>query len=165
VLYGIGGLLVTGLYLIKPASVPKQVNDVHSHSTGDRVLIAVARAVSERVRIDELVARRGGDEFIVVIDDADPEYADAVVQRIGDAIARARSRICPDLRSTASVAAVTWRPGETPDDFLHEADIALHGRKAEARLLPDVAVTAKDSGGGYDTSTDAISSGNVGATH
>ena len=120
----------------------KQVNDVHSHSTGDRVLIAVARAVSDRVRIDELVARRGGDEFIVVISDADPQYADAVVQRIADAIARARSRVCPDIRPTASVASVPWQPGETPDDFLHEADIALHGKKAESRLLPHLAATA-----------------------
>jgi diguanylate cyclase (GGDEF)-like protein len=133
----------------------KQVNDVHSHSTGDRVLVAVARAVSERVRIDELVARRGGDEFVVAIDDADPEYADAVVGRINDAIVRARRRICPDLRPTASVISVLWRPGETPEDFLHEADVALHGKKAESRLLPHMATTANGSGG-YDTSNDAI---------
>jgi diguanylate cyclase (GGDEF)-like protein len=120
----------------------KQVNDVHSHTTGDRVLIAVARAVSERVRVDELVARRGGDEFAVVISDADPEYADAVVQRIADAIARTRSRICPDLRQTASVTAVPWQPGETPDDLLHAADIALHARKAESRVLPHLLATA-----------------------
>ena len=119
----------------------KQVNDVHSHSTGDQVLIAVARAVSERVRIDELVARRGGDEFAVVINDADPQYADAVVKRIDDAIARARTRICPDLRPTASVTSVLWHPGETPDDLLHEADIALHGKKAESRLLPQLATS------------------------
>jgi diguanylate cyclase (GGDEF)-like protein len=120
----------------------KQVNDVHSHTTGDRVLIAVARAVSERVRLDELVARRGGDEFAVVINDADPEYADAVVQRIADAIARTRCRICPDLRPTASVAAVSWQPGETPDDLLHAANIALHARKGESRVAPDLAAIA-----------------------
>jgi diguanylate cyclase (GGDEF)-like protein len=117
----------------------KQVNDVHSHSTGDQVLIAVARAVSERVRLDELVARRGGDEFAVVINDAEPEYADAVVQRIADAIARARGRICPDLRATASVASVSWQPGETPDDLLHAANVALHTRKLESRVAPDLA--------------------------
>jgi len=115
----------------------KQVNDVHSHSTGDRVLVAVARAVSERVRLDELVARRGGDEFAVVIDDADAEYADVVVRRIADAIARTRSRICPDLRSTASVAYVPWQSGQTPDDLLHAADVALHARKAESRASRD----------------------------
>jgi diguanylate cyclase (GGDEF)-like protein len=134
----------------------KQVNDVHSHSTGDRVLIAVARTMAERVRIDELVARRGGDEFAVVMADADPQYADAVVQRIDHAIVRARRRICPDLRPTASVASVPWRPGETPDDFLHEADLALHAKKAESRLLAAVAQGARDLGGGWDASGESL---------
>jgi diguanylate cyclase (GGDEF)-like protein len=120
----------------------KQVNDMHSHSTGDRVLIAVARAVSERVRLDELVARRGGDEFAVVINDADAEYADVVVRRIADAVARTRCRICPDLRPTASVAAVSWQPGETPDELLHAANVALHARKVESRQRPDLAAIA-----------------------
>jgi len=133
----------------------KPVNDAHSHSTGDRVLIAVARAVSERVRIDELVARRGGDEFMVLINDADPQYAEAVAQRVGHAIMRARSRICPDLRPTASVASVLWQAGETPDDFLHRADIALRDKKAQTRQLPTVAEIAEDPGG-HDTLTDAI---------
>ena len=114
----------------------KQVNDVYSHSTGDQVLVAVARTVTERVRIDALVARRGGDEFVVVLEDADPQDADAVVQRIDEAIVRARRRICPDLRPTASVASVQWRPGETADDFLHEVDVALHAKKAESRVRP-----------------------------
>ena len=142
----------------------KQVNDVHSHSTGDRVLIAVARAMSEHVRINELVARRGGDEFAVVINDADPQYADAVLQRIDDAITRTRSRICPDLPATACVASVPWRPGDTPDDLLREADIALHAKKAESRLFPHLAEIAEDSGGDC-TPTDAISARNVGAAH
>jgi diguanylate cyclase (GGDEF)-like protein len=131
----------------------KRVNDVCSHSVGDRVLIAVARAVSECVRIDELVARRGGDEFVVVINDANPQYADAVVQRVRDAIVVTRNRICPDLQPTASVASVQWRPGETPDDFLHEADIALHAKKAESRPLPHLPATASDPGHGHDVST------------
>jgi diguanylate cyclase (GGDEF)-like protein len=118
---------------------------VRSHSTGDQVLIAVARAVSERVRLDELVARRGGDEFVVVINDAEPHYAEAVVQRIDDAIARARRRICPDLRPTACVTSVTWRPGETPADFLREADIALHDEKARSRVPPRATETAQGS--------------------
>jgi diguanylate cyclase (GGDEF)-like protein len=113
----------------------KQVNDLYSHTTGDQVLVAVARTVSERVRIDALVARRGGDEFVVVLDNADPQYTAAVVQRIDDAIVRARRRICPDLRSTASLASVEWQPGETAVDFLHEVDVALHHKKAESHAL------------------------------
>ena len=122
----------------------KQVNDVYSHSTGDRVLIGVARAVTERVRIDALVARRGGDEFVVVLEDADPRYADALVRRIEDAIVRARSRICPDLRRSASVASVRWRDGETADDFLHDVDVALHDKKLQSRVLEQLRTSAKD---------------------
>jgi diguanylate cyclase (GGDEF)-like protein len=120
----------------------KQVNDVYSHSTGDRVLIAVARTVAERVRIDELVARRGGDEFAVVIDDADPEYADALVARIDEAIVRARRRICPDLTPTAGIVSVPWRSGQTADDLLHEADVALHANKAASGHGSRMVVTA-----------------------
>jgi hypothetical protein len=77
-----------------------------------------------------------------VIDDADPEYADALVARIDEAIVRARRRICPDLRPTASIVSVPWRPGETPDDLLHEADLALHERKARSRPRPRLVMTA-----------------------
>ena len=124
----------------------KQVNDLYSHSTGDQVLVAVARSVSERVRIDALVARRGGDEFVVVLDDADPQYTDAVVQRIDDAIVRARRRICPDLQPTASVASVEWQPGETAVDFLHEVDVALHHKKAEWHALRSAQSSTERSG-------------------
>jgi diguanylate cyclase (GGDEF)-like protein len=113
----------------------KQVNDLHSHTTGDRVLIAVARAVSERVRIGELVARRGGDEFFVVTSDSDPKDVEPLARRIEQAIATACARICPDLSPTASVTHVAWRPGETPEEFLHDADVALHAKKAESRLM------------------------------
>jgi len=143
----------------------KSVNDLHSHSTGDRVLIAVARAVSERVRIDELVARRGGDEFFVVLNDADPQYTDAVVERIRDAIARARTRVCPDLRPTASVASVPWHPGETPGDFLHEADVALHAEKAESRLITYAAPIAKRSAVAARTPASRISARSARAVH
>jgi diguanylate cyclase (GGDEF)-like protein len=111
----------------------KQVNDLYSHSTGDQVLVAVARAVSDHVQIEELVARRGGDEFVVVLRDADPRYADTVARRIGAAISRSRARICPDLQPTASIASIRWRPGETAEEFLRGADLALHERKAESR--------------------------------
>ena len=111
------------------------------------------------------MARRGGDEFIVVIDDAEPQYAEAVVQRIDDAIARARRRICPDLRTTACVTSVPWRPGETPADFLHEADVALHGKKAKSRSLPRLAQTAEDSGEDADLHISVTSARDVGAAH
>ena len=85
--------------------------------------------LSECLRVDELVARRGGDEFVVVLNDADSQYTDAVVRRIDDAIVKARRRICQDLRPSASVTSVSWRPGDGPEKLLREIDIALHGKE------------------------------------
>lgn len=110
----------------------KQVNDNHSHSVGDRVLVAVARAVSQCVRVDELVARRGGDEFAVVLADAPDGETEAILKRIAAAIERARLRVCPDTLATASVAAVAWEPGEAPGHLLGRADAALHEAKCRA---------------------------------
>jgi diguanylate cyclase (GGDEF)-like protein len=110
----------------------KQVNDNHSHSVGDRVLVAVARAVSQCVRVDELVARRGGDEFAVVLEDARTADVDAIRGRIAAAIENARTRVCPDVPHTASIACVPWVPGEAPARWLERADVALHEAKLDA---------------------------------
>lgn len=49
----------------------KQINDTRGHQAGDRVLQAVARAVREGVRLGDVVARWGGEEFVVLLPDAD----------------------------------------------------------------------------------------------
>jgi len=113
----------------------KQVNDRHSHSTGDEMLVAVARAVSECVQIEDLVARRGGDEFVVLAHHATPGHAEELLRRIDRSVVQAREGICPDLPATASIAPVRWRPGETAEELLLQADVALHRKKAALRAV------------------------------
>ena len=45
----------------------KQVNDLHGHPVGDRLLIAVANSAKSLLRVDDFVGRYGGDEFVVVL--------------------------------------------------------------------------------------------------
>jgi diguanylate cyclase (GGDEF)-like protein len=111
----------------------KQVNDVYNHTTGDQVLEAVARAVSECVRIDEMVARRGGDEFFVLFDNTTADHLEHVIPRVREAVSHARERICPDLTPTASVGFIAWEPGQSPDEFLAAADSIMHDEKIETR--------------------------------
>ncbi|MGH2959936.1 MAG: diguanylate cyclase domain-containing protein, partial [Solirubrobacterales bacterium] len=111
----------------------KQVNDRYNHTTGDQVLEAVARAVSECVRIDEMVARRGGDEFFVLFTSTNPEHLESVMPRVRKAISHARERICPDLTPTASVGFVSWEPGMNAEQFLASADGIMHDEKIETR--------------------------------
>ena len=60
----------------------KRVNDTHGHHVGDRVLAAVAECIRENVRDLDLVARYGGDEFLLILPNASPEGGEVVAQRI-----------------------------------------------------------------------------------
>lgn len=110
----------------------KLVNDQFSYTLGDAVLVASARAMGEVVRANELLARRGGDEFAVIAVGADLEEADKLAVRIKDAIRRERIKLCPGVTPEASVGIANWRPGETSLDLVRRADSALHVSKIVA---------------------------------
>lgn len=111
----------------------KLVNDRYNHTVGDRVIEAVARAIAECVRSDEMVARRGGDEFFVLFRDPGSSHIGVVIERLHESIEHARRRICPDLPSTASIGEVDWQLGESPEEFLQRADEAMHDEKQHSR--------------------------------
>jgi diguanylate cyclase (GGDEF)-like protein len=60
----------------------KKVNDTHGHHVGDRVLVAVAECILENVRSLDVVARYGGDEFLLILPNTSPEGGEVVAQRI-----------------------------------------------------------------------------------
>lgn len=111
----------------------KLVNDNYNHTVGDQMLESVARAISECVRIEEMVARRGGDEFFVLFESTTPGHIESVIPRVRAAVSHARRRICPDLTPTASVGYVAWHPGQSAAQFLTAADGVMHDEKIETR--------------------------------
>lgn len=64
----------------------KTINDTHGHHVGDRVLAAVANRIAKTVRDDDLVARYGGDEFLLLLPCASKEGGELVAERIRQAI-------------------------------------------------------------------------------
>jgi diguanylate cyclase (GGDEF)-like protein len=64
----------------------KAVNDTHGHLVGDRVLAAVANRIAQTVRNEDLVARYGGDEFLLLLPCASDEGGELVAQRVREAI-------------------------------------------------------------------------------
>lgn len=112
----------------------KQVNDQHSHSAGDETLRAVAEALGECVRRDELVARRGGDEFAIVSSVSDEEDVEALIERTTAAVTRARERLMPELPSGVTVGWSTYHDGDTVGRLMARADHALNEAKSAARV-------------------------------
>ncbi|MFY9468949.1 MAG: GGDEF domain-containing protein [Solirubrobacterales bacterium] len=123
----------------------KSVNDRHSHSVGDRVLTAVAEAIESTARQADMPARRGGDEFAVVMTEAAENDALLATARITTAVERARIELVPDVNPGVSVGWVVSRPGESVDDLLARADAALHEAKNESyrdrRAYADLGLT------------------------
>jgi diguanylate cyclase (GGDEF)-like protein len=64
----------------------KAVNDTHGHLVGDRVLAAVANRIAQTVRSEDLVARYGGDEFLLLLPYASDEGGELVAERVREAI-------------------------------------------------------------------------------
>jgi len=106
----------------------KSVNDLHGHDTGDRVLRLVAKILRAASRAGDVVARYGGDEFVVVLSQASDgdQYAERVRTEVA---ARDWSRLSPDLSVTVSVGVDGGGPGA-----LARADEQL--RRAKQRRGP-----------------------------
>lgn len=119
----------------------KAINDRHGHATGDTVLVAFAQAVQALTAPDMLAVRMGGEEFAVLIPDADSDAQDNRATRLGDAIRDALKPFAtqglPGL--TVSGGIVRHQAGETLDELIGRADqLAYRAKRAgRDRILQD----------------------------
>ncbi|MFP4514246.1 MAG: diguanylate cyclase domain-containing protein, partial [Acidimicrobiales bacterium] len=102
----------------------KSINDAHGHLVGDRVLIEVASRLRHHVRDVDLVARVGGDEFVIALSTADcPEDVASVADRIHAAISEPIQD--PEIGPVAvgaSIGVALIEATDVPTTALHRAD-------------------------------------------
>jgi diguanylate cyclase (GGDEF)-like protein/PAS domain S-box-containing protein len=113
----------------------KGVNDSLGHAAGDDLLVQFARRLQTCLREGDTLARHGGDEFTILLDDVNGA-ADAltVAQRIHDATAEAFQVSGHEVFSTASIGIAIWAPSYArAEDLLHDADTAMYRAKAQGR--------------------------------
>ena len=110
----------------------KAVNDSFGHAAGDRVLVEVARRLSETVRAEDVVARQGGDEFTVLLPSIrGPAEAAASAERLIEALARPIDLGDESVGIGVSIGvAMAARAGPVADDLLAHADAAMYAAKA-----------------------------------
>ena len=131
----------------------KQVNDTWGHAAGDAVLVEVARRLSENLRAADLIARIGGEEFLVAMPDTSPTQARLAAERLCEAVQATAVALPGDLGAahvTISIGLALEAGGEgdlrrgapSVDDMMDRADRALLGAKADGRNQVTISRTA-----------------------
>ncbi|MFO0669392.1 MAG: diguanylate cyclase [Polyangiaceae bacterium] len=119
----------------------KRVNDERGHAAGDAVLAAVADALARTVRKSDLVARWGGEEFVVALSHTAVSGARVMAERlrrqIGDRKVEVPSLVTrgavESISVTASIGVGTLAPGDSLEALVARADAAMYNAKSRGR--------------------------------
>jgi diguanylate cyclase (GGDEF)-like protein len=133
----------------------KTINDRFGHRTGDNVLRAVAAGITQAVRLYDVPTRYGGDEFAVILPEADSEIASRVARRVLEKTAA--QPLPPELAASGrtiglSIGVATFpRPSGDAAGLIESADMAMY--------------KAKEAGGGVRVWEHSFADGPRGALH
>lgn len=123
----------------------KKFNDTYGHQAGDAVLRQVGQTLRKAVKSHDLVARYGGEEMVIVLDDAHTEAAIKIANRICKTIAEKPFDLTEDLtvNVTISLGVATYPvDGKTSAELIEFADQGLYRAKENGRnqvgALPDI---------------------------
>ncbi|MBF0536851.1 MAG: diguanylate cyclase [Nitrospirae bacterium] len=108
----------------------KVVNDNYGHLLGDCVLKEMAKLVSEQIRDQDVLARWGGEEFVILMPHINLDAAVTIAQRLRADIEA--QNMC-GIKITSSFGVVTYTNAETENDFLNRADALLYEAKRAGR--------------------------------
>lgn len=126
---GVGSAIVLG-----DVDFFKQINDTHGHDGGDLVLVAVARWLKQELREVDLLARWGGEEFVLLLHETQLADAVEVTERIRRAIESSHiTHHATEIRCTMSFGVTELRQDDTLDGAIARADRALYRSKAQGR--------------------------------
>jgi len=131
----------------------KEINDRWGHMAGNAALRHVARLVRDRKRTEDLAARWGGDEFVLLLPGADADAAERVAGEVVRAAARSPLK-SPPTTVTVTIGVATGVAPSPAHDFFSAADRALYEGKAAGRnryrLWPTGNDPARDPGATSD---------------
>jgi diguanylate cyclase (GGDEF)-like protein len=112
----------------------KQINDLQGHETGDRALVTIAERLRDPAGGAHLVARWGGEEFLLIWTGIDLAQAEQQAQCLRESVqAELPGGNGESFRCTASFGLACWQPGEAIDALLRRADAAVYAAKHAGR--------------------------------
>jgi diguanylate cyclase (GGDEF)-like protein len=109
----------------------KEINDSLGHIAGDTVLQKVAECLTETFRKDDFIARYGGDEFIVIIEDLTEEMSRDRIRLFNQNLKKRRfiSHVKGDVNLTVSTGTAMVKDGDTPESVINRADKEMYESK------------------------------------
>lgn len=110
----------------------KSINDTYGHLQGDKVLTMIAGLISEQVRKTDILARYGGDEFVIILLETDLDDAQKVAQKV-EAYILAHSYA--DIPLSISIGIASYKSACSAEQLLEEADRHLYKNKIETTIL------------------------------
>lgn len=115
----------------------KQVNDTFGHAIGDRILQELADILKGSVRESDIVARFGGEEFVILLNKCDFRAASKLAEQIRVAVTKHAIELSASetMSFTISIGLTEVLLGkEQIDDAIHRADLALYSAKKQAAI-------------------------------
>ena len=109
----------------------KEVNDTFGHSCGDQILIRIAQLIRANIRLSDQLFRYGGEEFVILVDNADIEEAETLAENIRLRVEK--SNLFDRRRITISLGIAELDNGICSDEWLRLADDALYEAKRSGR--------------------------------
>lgn len=112
----------------------KHINDTHGHQAGDLALQAVAQVLRQHLRQSDAVARWGGEEFLVLLENTDADQAAKVADTLRQALTQhSLQHDGQAVVLSASFGVAQWHEAENSDDWLNRVDRAMYAAKNAGR--------------------------------
>jgi diguanylate cyclase (GGDEF)-like protein len=113
----------------------KRINDTHGHAAGDQALCIFTDRVRSRIRRSDVLVRRGGEEFVIIMPQTNDEQAAIAGERIRE-VMEAEPFVLEDnvsVSQTVSIGVATWDGRETAESLEKRADAGMYRAKQQGR--------------------------------
>ncbi|HLU06141.1 MAG TPA: GGDEF domain-containing protein [Woeseiaceae bacterium] len=119
----------------------KEINDEFGHAIGDQILVRLTEIIELRIRVTDSLYRIGGEEFVVVIEGQTKDKARRMAEQLRTLVEA--NELAPEGSVTISLGVAELAIGESPDEWIRRADLALYESKRCGRNQTSLATTGK----------------------